>query len=274
MFLGLVAALVAAVCFGLASVFQARGARAPGRPEDRGLRAAARALRSGPFLFGTALDVAGFAFSVLALRRLPLFVVQAVTNASLAVTALAAVRLLGVRIRVRDGVAVAGVVAGTVLLAAGAGRQGTMSASVAFRMSLVLAPLAALGLTALLARRQGQGAAVAIGALAGVGFGVTSLAVRVLDTSSAGSLLTDPATYALVIAGLGGYLSYALAMRRGSVNAVTAAGILVEISGPSLVGILILDDRSRPGYGWLAVTGFAISTAGTLALSRFGEVRR
>jgi drug/metabolite transporter (DMT)-like permease len=109
--------------------------------------------------------------------------------------------------------------------------------------------------------------------LSGVGFGVTSLAVRVLDISSVEGVLTNGATYALVIGGLGGYLSYALAIRRGSVTAATAVGTLMEITGPGLVGILLLHDRPRPGYGWLALTGLVLTAAGTLALSRFAEVR-
>ncbi|MEU2062787.1 hypothetical protein [Streptomyces sp. NPDC013455] len=270
---GLAAASAATVCFGVASVVQARGARADQHGRGRGLRLAARLVRSWPFLAGAGLDVVGFAFSVLALRSLALFVVQAVTNASLAVTALAAVWLLGIRMRARDSAAVATVVVGLVLLAFGAGREGATSASLSFDLVLLAAPLAALALTALAARLHGDGAAVVLGALSGIGFGVTSLAVRVMDTSSAGALLTDVATYALILGGLGGYISYALALHHGSVTAATASGTLVEVFVPGLVGILLLHDEPRAGYGWLALTGVVVATAGTIALSRFGEVR-
>ncbi|MFE5512274.1 hypothetical protein ACFQ67_27890 [Streptomyces sp. NPDC056488] len=62
-------------------------------------------------------------------------------------------------------------------------------------------------------------------------------------------------------------------MRRGSVTAATAAGTLMEIAGPDPVGVLLLDDRARPGYGWLALTGLVLAAAGALVLSRFAEVR-
>jgi drug/metabolite transporter (DMT)-like permease len=273
--LGLATAFAATVCFGLASAVQARGARSAPRAEGRrGLHQAVGLVRSWQFLLGTALDAVGFVFSVFALRSLPLFVVQAVTNASLAVTAVAAVPLLGIRVRPRDGAAIAAVIAGLVLLAIGSGRQGDVSAGLPFRLALLAAPLAALGLTALAARRHGDGAATALGALSGIGFGVTSLAVRVADISSVGSALADVATYALVIGGLGGYLSYALAMRHGSVTAATAAGTLVEVCAPGLIGVWVLHDHARPGHGWLALSGFLVAAAGTLALSRFGEVSR
>ena len=81
---GVVAAVAAAVCYGVASVLQAVGARrvSAGNP--------LRALTQPPYLAGLALDGLGFAAQVLALRSLPVFAVQAALAASLAVTAVAA----------------------------------------------------------------------------------------------------------------------------------------------------------------------------------------
>jgi drug/metabolite transporter (DMT)-like permease len=272
MLLGLTTALVATVCFGFACVFQARGARAAPHADRVRAGLLAALLRSWPFLLGTLLDIAGFALSIVALRTLPLFLVQAVTNASLAVTALAAVRLLGARLRRTDVGAVAAVVAGLVLLAAAAGHEGTRHAGPGFHAALLGTALVTLLLTALTARRDGNGAAAVLGLLAGVGFGLTSLAVRVIDPAGPVGLLTDPATYALCLGGLGGYLAYALALQRGTVTAATAAGTVAETFGPALVGVLALGDAARPGWAWPAVAGFAIAVGGTVVLSRFGEV--
>ncbi|MFB8199010.1 DMT family transporter [Kitasatospora purpeofusca] len=272
MLLGLTTALVATVCFGFGSVFQAGGAReAP--PADRvrvGLLAAL--LRSWRFLLGTGLDIAGFALSIVALRTLPLFLVQAVTNASLAVTALAAARLLRARLHRADLLGIAAVVVGLTLLALGSGHAGRDRASAAFHWALLGTTVLMLLLTFVLARRTGNAAAVGLGLLAGVGFGVTSLAVRVLDVSGPLDVFTDPAAYGLALGGLGGYLAYALALQRGTVTAVTAAGTVAETFGPALVGVVALGDTARPGYAWCALTGFVVAVGGTFVLSRFGEV--
>ncbi|MFB7670419.1 DMT family transporter [Kitasatospora purpeofusca] len=272
MLLGLTTALVATVCFGFGSVFQAGGAReAP--PADRvrvGLLAAL--LRSWRFLLGTGLDIAGFALSIVALRTLPLFLVQAVTNASLAVTALAAARLLGARLHRADLLGIAAVVVGLALLALGSGHAGRDRASAAFHWALLGTTVLMLLLTFVLARRTGNAVAVGLGLLAGVGFGVTSLAVRVLDVSGPLDVFTDPAAYGLALGGLGGYLAYALALQRGTVTAVTAAGTVAETFGPALVGVVALGDTARPGYAWCALTGFVVAVGGTFVLSRFGEV--
>ncbi|MGV9269738.1 hypothetical protein ACWDRR_34380 [Kitasatospora sp. NPDC003701] len=272
MLLGLTTALVATVCFGFGSVFQARGARSAPRADRVRVGLLAALARSWQFLLGTALDIGGFVLSVVALRSLPLFLVQAVTNAGLAVTALAAVWLLGARLRRGDVAGIVAVVVGLTLLALGSGREGREYAPPVFHWALLATTVLMLLLTLVLARRDGNAAAAGLGLLAGVGFGVTSLAVRVLDVGGVADVLTDPAAYGLALGGLGGYLAYALALQRGTVTAATAAGTVTETFGPALIGVVALGDAARPGYAWCALAGFAVAVGGTFVLSRFGEV--
>ncbi|MFH8384503.1 hypothetical protein ACH4E7_26775 [Kitasatospora sp. NPDC018058] len=272
MLLGLTTALVATVCFGFGAVFQARGARSAPRADRVRAGLLAALLRSWQFIVGTFLDILGFVLSIVALRSLPLFLVQAVTNASLAVTALAAVRLLGARLRRSDVGGILAVVIGLTLLALGSGTEGREYAPAAFHWALLATTAVMLLAVLVLVRRDGTAAAVGLGLLAGVGFGITSVAVRVMDTSGLVGVLTDPAAYALAVGGLGGYLAYALALQRGTVTAATAAGTVAETFGPALVGVLSLGDAARPGFAWCALTGFAVAVGGTFLLSRFGEL--
>ncbi|MFG2818557.1 hypothetical protein ACGFX4_03920 [Kitasatospora sp. NPDC048365] len=271
MLLGLTAALAATACFGFGSVFQARGARAAPHVDRVRAGLLAALVRSWPFVLGTVMDIAGFALSIVALRTLPLFTVQAVTNASLAVTALAAVRMLGTHLHRSDTAGITAVVAGLLLLTVGSGTEGREDAPPAFHLALLGTTVLMLAGTALLARRAGNAAAAGIGLLAGVGFGITSLAVRVLDASSLTAVLADPATYALALGGVGGYVAYALALQRGTVTAATAAGTLSETFGPAVIGVLALGDTARPGYAWCAVLGFLLAVGGTFLLARFAE---
>jgi len=64
------AAILSAVCYGLASVLQARAARGTGGGERATPRMLVRVLRQSPFLVGMLLDLVGFAGQVLALRGL------------------------------------------------------------------------------------------------------------------------------------------------------------------------------------------------------------
>lgn len=54
-------------------------------------------------------------------------------------------------------------------------------------------------------------------------------------------------------------------------TAATAGMVLGETIGPAVVGVVWLGDQTREGLAWLAVAGFVVAVAGSLALARFGE---
>ncbi len=45
-----------------------------------------------------------------------------------------------------------------------------------------------------------------------------------------------------------------------------------ETVAPALVGLLMLGDRPRPGWAWVAALGFVLAVAGALSLSRHGDL--
>lgn len=271
MIVGPLAALIAAGCYGLASVLQAIAARAA--PQTAGVdpRLLLRLLRRGPFLGGLLLDTAGFAAQFFALRHAPVFLVQAALAASLAVTALAAVPILGAVLRHREWVAIGTVSVGLATLAASAGAEGagTVGSGVRFALLGCTALLAVAGFAAGHLRDPIRSAL--LGLVAGLGFGIVALAARAAGDLSPAHLLRDPAGYA-AIAGAGlGFLFYATALQRHAVTIATAAMVVGETFLPSVVGVLLLGDRTRSGFAPVALVGFALALAGALALARFGE---
>jgi uncharacterized membrane protein len=84
-------------------------------------------------------------------------------------------------------------------------------------------------------------------------------------------LLTDPALYLVAVAGGLAMLFYATALQRGSVTTSTAMMVLGETVLPSLIGIVLLGDRTRPGFVLVAIAGFVLAVTAALALARFGE---
>jgi uncharacterized membrane protein len=97
------------------------------------------------------------------------------------------------------------------------------------------------------------------------------LSARVITDYSFTNLLTNPAVYAMGIAGVISFLYYATALQRGRVTTVTAAVIVGETLLPSLIGIIVLGDRPRAGLAALAVIGFLVAVSGAIMLARFGE---
>ncbi|MDX3467263.1 hypothetical protein PV391_42960, partial [Streptomyces scabiei] len=140
MVVGVVFALCAAVCMGTATVLQALGARRTAVDDCRGRgRTVVEVLRGWPFLAGAGLDTAGFAAQVVALRLVPLFLVEAAVAASLAVTAVGGTAVLGLRLRRAEWGAVALVCLGLATLAVSAGRTGDGHGDTGLRVVVLVA---------------------------------------------------------------------------------------------------------------------------------------
>jgi drug/metabolite transporter (DMT)-like permease len=276
----LAAALLSALCYGIAAVMQAMSVRSAshraeppagegGAGVDPGL--IVRMLSQWMFIASIGIDLVGFVAQLIALNRLPLFAVQAIMSANLAVTAVFAAWLMHARLRLREWLAVTGVVAGVALLGSSAGVQGAARVGFAFKLGLIIA-VAAVAVAGLLAARlPAPYRTPVLGAVAGLGYAVLAVSARILPGFSPGVLLRDPAAYTLAAAGIVSFMLYASALEGGSVTVATAAVVLAETMPPSLVGVLLLGDSTRHGLAGVAVTGFALAVVCAVALARFGE---
>ncbi|MFI7062551.1 hypothetical protein ACIBL3_16335 [Kribbella sp. NPDC050124] len=277
---GLLGAFAAAVCYGVASVLQAVAARRTHSAEGLDPRLLIRLFRSWPYLLGLGLDSFAFLLSIAALRSLPLFVVQSIVASFLAITAVLGAIFLHMPLRGPDWIGLLLVIAGLVLVGLSAAEDRTVSVSDAESWGVLVAT-AAIGVLAVpMARVDGGTGAAALGAVAGLAFGAVAVAARALpgsvqpDTlySDLGTLLKSPATYALILAGGIALLTYSTALQRGSVTQATAPLVIAETVAPALVGLLMLGDRPRPGWGWVAAVGFVLAVTGALTLSRHGDL--
>lgn len=268
MAIGLTAALVAAVVFGVASIIQATAVRRLPK-ENLDSRMAVDMLRSRLFLLSIAVTLVGFVLHLIALRNMPLFLAQSGVGAGLVVTALLAKWIFHDHLTAKDWTAVAAVCIGLGLMAAGAGDVGDIEVSNAFIVAqiAVIVLMAVVGAWAV--RLKGAAAPVLLGALAGVAFAGTGIGVRVLPSLDPIDLLTSIQTYLVPICGALGYSFYSLALQRGSVTGATAPLILIQTVTPAAIGLLVLHDEVRDGWGSVALAGFLIGVAGALALARF-----
>ncbi|MEN0129189.1 MAG: hypothetical protein AAGC49_07090 [Brevundimonas sp.] len=270
---GLVTAFAAAICYGVAAVLQAIAARSTASVEGLDPRLLVRLARSWRYLLGVGLDGLGFVLSLVAVQSLPLFVVQSILASFLAVAAVLGALFLGMALTRTDKVALALVVLGLALVGASAADEVPTSVSGSGPWILLGATLA-LALAAIpLARIPGARGATALGLVAGLGFGATSIAARMLPSPlTPSSVLASPAAYALALAGLVALLSYSIALQRGTVTQATAPLVVAETVVPALVGVLVLGDETRPGWAGVAVAGFVLAVVGSVALARHGEL--
>ena len=280
MFLSLAAALAAAFCYGIGAVMQAIAVRAASRRPaleaagevgrvDPGL--VIRMFRQWPFVVSLLIDFAGFICQLIALRRLPIFEVQVIIAANLAVTAVFASWLMHTVLSVREWSAVLAVVVGVGLLGSSAGAEGARTVGIDFHFALIaaLAVIAVAGVAA--ARLPNPFRTPVLGAIAGLGYGVLAVCARILPGFTPEVLVKSPAAYTLAASGIISFILYASALESGSVTVATAAVILLETVPPAFVGVLFLGDKTRPGMVGPAVAGFILALVSAVALARFGE---
>jgi drug/metabolite transporter (DMT)-like permease len=270
--LALTCAFGAMLAYGVATVLQSVGARRAAGSDTLDLTLVLRLARQGPYVVGLALDVVGVALTVVALRRLPLFVVQAAIAGSLAVTALVASRVVDTRLSRAEWTAIAAVGVGLVLVASSAGAEAPPATSTAARLVL-LGMVVVVGVLAVVAGRvRGSRGAVWMGAMAGLGFGLGNTALRIIPDLAPRAVLTNVATPVAIGGALLGVLAFATALQRGETNVVNAVSVVSQTFFPALYEAFFLGDRPRPGWWPVAVAGFVVTIAAAVALARFAEV--
>ncbi|MFI9205912.1 hypothetical protein [Streptomyces sp. NPDC053048] len=287
MIIGLVTAVAASACYGTGSVLQAVGSRKSAQREAAkasttgttqhggpSLSSTAKAAVTWEFMVGTVLDFVGFALGALAARMLPLFLSQTVISANLIVTALLSIKMLGIRLNRKEWMSIGVVCSALVLLATAAGHEGSGEAARSTHWWLLVITVVLMGGGWIAVHFLGSRAAILAGLLSGLGFGAIGVGVRILDgvdPFNLTELLSDPAFYAIFIAGSVGMYLHTVALQIGSVNGATAALVVGETVLPGIIGVMWLGDASRDGLAWMAILGFLLAVAGAVAVAWFGE---
>ena len=279
MLIGVIAALVACFSYGTASVLQSRAARREGEAAVAAptFRSTVTAILAPLFLAGMLLDGLGFLGSLVSARLIPLFLSQTIMSANLAVTAVLSVLVLGVRLRARDWAAIATVLAALCVLGFSAGELGTEVPGRHMHWSVLVTAALIFVFGVVLVRMLGKKAAVPAGLIAGILYGAMAVAVRIahgLDPFQWHALVSDPAAWAVLVAGGGGFYLFTVALQIGSVNGVAAALVMGETVIPGVVGVLLLGDVAKPGLGWLVGVAFATAVAGAVAIAIFGAAEQ
>ena len=270
--IGLICAFLAALFYGVGSILQAVAAN---RTVDTGGSQAGlliRMVKQLPYLLGITLDAIGFLISLVGLHFLPLFVVEAVLASSVGVTAILAVRFLGVKLKQLEKAALVALMFGLILLAISAkseSARGLTSNEKWIMLAGIVLTLVLAGLSFLLpAGKVGVGLAV----VAGLGFSGVGVAARTFELPDPiFSALGMQDFWAMVLYGVIGMGAFALALQRTSVTTATALAFGIESILPAFIGIAFLGDRSRPGWGWVAALGFVITVASSTALAGQAE---
>lgn len=300
MLLALTGAIVAAVCYGVATVFEAVAvSKMSGLPEGSSITTRVRA--GWLYAVGLLVDGIGFALSAAALHLLPLFLAESINASSVAITALLAVVWLRQKLNKSEVIALAVLVIGLITLGVTAkdGPSVTAPPLISWIILIAVAPLA--GIAAVLVvkrdgRRQtpnkqtpayqldgaksspnayvgGRANGVALAAVAGLAFGMVGVAARLIPLHPTWTdYLADPLLWAVICYGGLAVVVYGFALDRLPTTTAASLCFTVETVFPSAVGLLLLGDEIRTGLWPLAMLGFVFALGACIALSSRSEV--
>ena len=262
--LGLLAALAAAGANAGAALLEASAARRASRP--------ATIVLHPMYLGGLALDIGGWVLTVIALRFMPIVAVQAIVAGQVAITVVASHWVFDTPLRRLDLVAAGANVLGLALLVASASVDDeplvpTTAAIVALLATFVV--LAAVGIPVSIRSHR----AVLVSFIAGLAFGGTAVAVRLVDLGGslgdmASQALASPAVWALLGFAVLGLVTYTIALQKGTVGPVVAVLAVTETLVPGFIGLIWLGDTIRPGWTLAFVLGLVLALGGVVVLAR------
>jgi hypothetical protein len=262
-------AIVACLGYGVSSVLQSVAAKRAATVV--GLTGILLIIKQVPYLLGLAADSMAFAGNVLALQRLPLFLVQSIVAGSVGVTAVIA-SLRGARLSWKDWTSLGVLGAGLVLLSVTA--VPTAAARIPlFEDWVILVTAGAPAVIGLIGfRMKGRASTIVLSSAAGLGFTGVALAARGIGADQISwSLLLNPLLWAIIVHGVVGIAFFTVALQRDAVTLVTAITFVFEVVVPSLIGIALFGDAIAHGRMPLAIAGFVLAIGGTVSLSRFAE---
>jgi drug/metabolite transporter (DMT)-like permease len=266
--LALLAAFGCSVSTGVAAVLQKVSADQEERVSSLHIGLLWRLLDDWPYLIGLALDGASFLLTVVAAQNLPLFVAEPVIAINVVITALIERLLFQRRLPRVAWLAIAGILVGLTLLALSGSSERAHATALAVRWTVILLPLGVAAAGAWVATRNQQSATVALGVLAGIAFGGTAVAARMLVVPHPfWQILLSPLLWAMLAYGFVGLLMFTIALQRSHASIVAAATTAAQSIVPIVIGIALLGDSPRDGTWALAVAGMVLTLTGTLAIA-------
>ena len=264
-FLAYFAAFAMALCYGISAVVEDRAAKRRPVTGRGGKRAAFRVTVSVGYLAGMAVSVVAWVFSLIALHRLPLFAVQAIAASSIGVVVLITSVITHRKPSRREGILLAALAFALIVLAVSAAPTAPKTVSWVFTLFI--------GSECWRWRRRGEGdsshrrAVVPCSAVAGLSDGGMALCARALHHDNLLGLVTDPLALALIPFTVIGIVAFAASLQRGAVAVTVACQQAVVTVVPAVIGLLVLGDTARHGFGVVTYVGFVVAVFVVVALT-------
>lgn len=267
-FIAYLAAIGCSLFNGISTVQQKIGADHERSVHKLDLTFLLRLLKDQAYLIGTLLAIGGYGLSLVALRILPLFLVQALIAASIVVTAIGERFFLHRKLGKQTYWALTGVIIGLALLSYSAvsGRASTGDNTARLLVEYLPIPLILVGLFFIHMWKRNRISAVGLAALGGLLFGNTSIIGRIIVyPHPLWKLVENPLIFSLLVSAVAGQYLFIVSLQRTAATKSNAVMITMQTLAPAICGILFFDDKIRAGFQTIVILGSALVIVGSAA---------
>lgn len=264
----LAAAFGCAACNGVAAILQKISADREDTVTKLDARLMLKLIRDVPYVLGIILDVSGWILTFIAVRYLPLFLVESIIAANIAVTALIERFVLHRPLKHAAYALIGSMLAGLIIVAISAAPGPAHALTNTETWGVLAIPIPVALAAFVLAKKPSARAATVLAALGGIAFGLTSVASRIFKLyHPLWHNLYNPYLITLVVAGGLGILLFSTALQRAHATIVNASMTAAQILVPTIIGILFLGDSARHGRWDLVILGMFITTGSAIFLA-------
>jgi hypothetical protein len=267
------AAIAASICYGGATVLEQVGARRQKDIVAINLNNIVSLLKQLPYFLGIILDLLGWIFFLIAVRKLPLFLCLSFVAFSLVISAILDKYLFKTKIPRNEIFAIISVMFGIIMLGVSAKPTSAKNVNHLFILSieLLVIPLGIIGLSVLKSVKNDY-SGIILAAFSGLTFGITGIISRFIQFNSFSiKYLVQLPILVLILYGILGMVFLAAALQRDNINRVNSLLYSAELAIPSILGIIYLGDQVRDELWPIMILGLILVTFGSIAVSMHTE---
>ncbi len=217
-----------------------------------------------PYLIGIVLDLSAWILTLIAVHRLPLFLVQPIIACSIIVTVAVESYLFKRKPNIRFLLSIGIILIGLIMLALVSSPERSQTISINLKWFISLIPLVLLAIGSFYTKNQKKYSTYILAAIGGLGFGGVSIAARAEFLSRPYiHLLLNPLSWSIIGYGIVGILFFTIALQRASASVVNAIMIVCETLFPIFIGLTFLGDHPKNSLWLLMSIGVVLTISGT-----------
>ena len=219
------------------------------------------------YVVGVVLDIIAWLLSLIAVHRLPLFVVQPIIACSIIFTILIEMTILKTRLTTKLILSLGLMFIGLSLLTAIASPEKPTRLSYETKLWLIITPLILTLIALFFTKYLAKYSTFVLASVTGLSFGAIAVVGRALHFGKNYlNVFRGPLIWSIFIYSIVGMVFFTIALKKARASYVNTIVIAFETIFPILFGIIFFHDHPKNNLWIIALLGFILTTVGTILI--------